>query len=287
MNSKADADWFVQQPDIAPKGGRFTVTLEPGCLYTVSTIPTAHKGTTAPPASAAMPLPYREDFQSYEIGRTPKYLSDQGGAFEIAQAGGGRDGMCLRQVVTAKPIIWNRDGDPGTITGHPSWKNYTVSVDVLLEQTGYAEVIGRVPVSKTQNSIPGYFLRLDERGHWSLGVGYDPAVRKDLKEKELASGDLPDAAGINKWNKLSLGFCGSTITASVNGHVVATVEDKTYDHGLIALMTNRWNTSEFLTWRSFPTTFRPINKDHFRGCPGPHAALPYNQKRFSLNPYQP
>lgn len=247
INSKLDADWFVQQRDIAPVGGRFTLDLEPGCVYTVSTISSAHKGTTTPPAKAMLPLPYKEDFQSYEIGRTPKYLSDQGGAFEIAPAGGGRSGKCLRQVVTTKPIFWNGRGDPCTLVGHPDWKNYTVSVDALLEQPGYVELAGQVPVSKTQSLSPGYYLRLDDLGHWSLRMVYDPGVRRDLKEKEIASGELPNIAGTGKWNKLSMSFKGGRISASINDQVVVPeMEEGTFSGGLVALVTKGWIASQFM-----------------------------------------
>ena len=47
------------------------------------------------PADSAFPLPYREDFEKTTLGQSPRYLSDQNGAFEVVAAQG-RPGRCLR-----------------------------------------------------------------------------------------------------------------------------------------------------------------------------------------------
>lgn len=258
MGSRADADWFIQQPDITPAAGQFSLTLDPSCLYTISTLASAHKGITTPPPSSMLPLPYKEDFQSYEIGRTPKYLSDQHGTFEVASAGGGRSGKCLRQMVNVKPVHWNSDADPGTIVGDPRWWNYTVSADALLEQPGYVELVGRMMGTKEQNVITGYHLRLDERGHWSLRVVYDPKVKTDPAQKELTSGELPNAAGAGKWHTLSLSFLGTRITAAIDHQPVGqSVEDTAFSRGLVGLVTSRWNTSAFMNLEVIPNGVQP------------------------------
>lgn len=255
MNSKLDSDWFIQQPDITPEGGQFTLTLDPGCLYTVSTVASAHKGITAPPPSAMQPLPYREDFQSYALGATPKYLSDQYGAFEVAKAGGGRNGKCLRQVVTAKPVLWNRDADPSTIVGDNKWTDYHVSVDALLEQPGYVELVGRQASSSCQNWVAGYHLRLDDKGHWSLRLISNPKTKQkgEQLEKELASGDLPSAAGVGQWHHLALDFRGNQIQPAIDAkNVGQPVDDTEFRRGLVGLVSSRWTTSEFMNLEVVP-----------------------------------
>ena len=255
LRSNKSEDWFIKQTDLKTKDGSFTTSFEPGCLYSLTTTSGQAKGASNPPPSAMLALPYIEDFQKYDIGATPKYLSDQHGTFEVAPATGGRKGKCLRQMVTAKPVHWNCDADPATLIGDPLWKNYCVSSDVRLELPGYTELIGRMMGGKTQNRVTGYHLRLSDNGHWSLFVVYNRKEKEktDPADKELASGELPAAAGIGKWNKLSLTFAGSHITASINDTVVADkVFDDTFSSGLVGLQANRWQTAEFMNFTVHP-----------------------------------
>ncbi len=252
MNGKPD-QWFVRQPDIAVASGTFSFTFEPGALYTLSTIATVGHGQAAPPPAAMLPLPYRDDFQGYELGATPRYISDQEGAFEVAPAGCGRAGKCLRQVITARPVWWNSDADPATVVGDPRWPDYRVSTEALLEQPGYVELIGRSGAGKRQNIVNGYHLRLDDKGHWSLRVLFDPKVKKGPVEKPLASGELPFALGTGKWHKLALAFSGSRVTPFIDGaQVAAPIEDSTFTNGLVGLLTSRWQTSEFANLEVVP-----------------------------------
>jgi hypothetical protein len=41
------------------------------------------------------------------------------------------------------PITWDTLSDPHALLGDLNWSNYTVSSDVMLEKSGYAELIGR------------------------------------------------------------------------------------------------------------------------------------------------
>ena len=60
---------------------------------------------------------------------------DWQGAFEAVACGGGRSGKCVRQMSPQKPITWDALTDPHALLGDVSWGNYTVSSDVLLEQS--------------------------------------------------------------------------------------------------------------------------------------------------------
>jgi hypothetical protein len=254
LRSRKSEDWFVQQPDVIPQNGSFTITFDPGCLYSLTTTSGQAKGTTTPPPSAPLALPYQDDFQHYAAGKTPRYFSDQHGAFEIATASGGRAGKCLRQVVTAKPVVWNSDADPGTIVGSPSWKNYRVSSDVLLEQPGYIDLVGRIMQTAQQNEINGYHLRLTDKGHWSLfSRAYDKTAKK-IKETELAAGDLATAAGLNQWQQMALGFVDDKITAEINGTaVVKDQTDSTYGSGFVGYQVSRWQNAQFMNFEVLPT----------------------------------
>jgi hypothetical protein len=253
LRSNKNEDWFVKQADVIPQNGSFTMTFDPGCLYSVTTTAGQSKGMTTPPPPAPLAFPYKDDFQQYDIGKTPRYFSDQHGTFELALAGGGRKGKCLRQVVTAKPVVWNGDADPGTIIGDPSWKTYQVSSDVLLEQPGYVDLIGRVMQTDQQNTINGYHLRLTDKGHWSVFCrSYDKDNKKD-KETELASGNLATAAGTGKWHQIALSFKDNKITADIDGTVVAKkIEDSTHASGFVGYQVSRWQNAQFMNFEVLP-----------------------------------
>jgi len=250
LRSQKDEDWFVKQADVNPEKGSFTVTFDPGCVYSLTTTVGQSKGMTTSPPTAPLALPYRDDFQEYSIGKTPRYFSDQHGTFEIAQATGGRKGTCLRQVVTAKPICWNSDADPGTLIGDPAWKNYSISSDIMLEQPGYIDLIGRVTSMKNQNQITGYHFRLTDKGHWSL---FFRNSNGQANEKELASGDMKAATGINSWHHLFLSFVGKKISASIDDKVVADqVTDRTFASGLAGYQVSRWQNAQMMNFEVLP-----------------------------------
>jgi len=244
--------WFLRQADVVPdKEGRFTMTFDPGCLYSITTTEGQSKGVTTPPTRSPLPLPYKESFHDTPIGKMPRYFSDQHGTFEIAPAKGG--GQCLRQVVTMKPVYWNSDADPSTLIGDPSWRNYTVKSEVLLEQPGYVELLGRVS-GGGQNEVSGYHLRLSDAGHWSLFYRDAKQKKKESSDAELASGEIKEAAGTGKWHTLSLGFQGDNVSASIDGQVV--VKDLVDHHTDEAIArksipcftgyaTSRWENGEF------------------------------------------
>jgi hypothetical protein len=243
LRSSHDADWFIRQADLQPVKGGFSISVDPGCIYSLTTTTGQAKGATLPPPSRPWALPYRDDFQGYAIGRTPRYFSDQNGAFEIATAADGGNGKCLRQVITAKPVSWSPDSDPGTIIGDLFWKNYAVSVDARLEQPGYVDLVGRTATLSRHSRINGYHLRVTDQGHWSLFVRSDERQSHDT---ELASGNLGSFELVGQWHRLSLGLLDDRITAAVDGKPLAVgVVDKTYSGGLAGLQVSRWQNAEF------------------------------------------
>src|SRR5580658_2145430 len=94
---------FEHVGDITPRDGGFTYTFDPDSLYTITTTTGQHKGTAAPPADKPFPFPYHESFEKTALLRSPAFLSDQDGAYEVHPCAG-RPGRCLEQVITEKPI---------------------------------------------------------------------------------------------------------------------------------------------------------------------------------------
>ncbi|MFF3856044.1 ricin-type beta-trefoil lectin domain protein [Micromonospora sp. NPDC002575] len=241
LNSNNTADHFVRGADITPSGGAYSLTVQPGHLYTITTTTGGGKGAATSPPQGQLSLPYSDNFDSYPAGKLARYLQDNQGAFETAACGGGRAGMCLRQSSPMAPITWKTLADPSTYGGNLNWNNYTVSADVLLERAGYVQLEGRVgsqnldPVS-AQNA---YFLRVTDAGAWSI-------LRNNTSNQltTLRSGTVA-ALGTNRWHSLALGFSGSTITATVDGVAVGTATDSSFGAGLVGFGTSQGQTAQF------------------------------------------
>ncbi|MFC5944363.1 ricin-type beta-trefoil lectin domain protein [Micromonospora harpali] len=241
LNANNTADHFVRGADITPSGGNYSLTVQPGHLYTITTTTGGGKGTATSPPQGQLSLPYSDNFDSYPAGKLARYLQDNQGAFETATCGGGRAGMCLRQSSPMAPITWKTLADPSTYGGNLNWNNYTVSADVLLEKAGYVQLEGRVgsqnldPVS-AQNA---YFLRVTDAGAWSI-------LRNNTSNQltTLRSGTVA-ALGTNRWHSLALGFSGSTITATVDGVTVGTATDSSFGAGLVGFGTSQGQTAQF------------------------------------------
>jgi hypothetical protein len=266
VNSGNSADYLVHTSDITPAGGGFTLTLQPGYVYSLTTTTGQGKGTAASPAQGALALPYSDNFDSDAIDQQPRYLEQQQGAFEVATCGGGRAGRCVRQQAPAQPIEWDPNSAPYTVGGDLSWANYTVSVDVLLEQAGAVRLMGRVGTQQYFGpaGINEYYLQVANTGAWSI-------VRNNTSGTliTLASGTTT-ALGTGSWHHLALTFSGSTITAAVDGATVRTVTDATYPSGMVGLGTGGYQTDEFdnlsVTPGSGPATGRIVAGDNSAKC---------------------
>ena len=102
LNSNNPADHFVHASRHHPVGGAYSLTVQPGYLYTITTTTGAGQGhRDQPRRRARWPCPTRDNFDGYTAGHEAKYLQDKQGAFEAAACGGGRSGMCLRQACPA------------------------------------------------------------------------------------------------------------------------------------------------------------------------------------------
>jgi hypothetical protein len=226
---------MVKNADLTATGGTYTLTLDPGHVYTVTTSTGGGAGSTTPPQRSQLALPYSDSFAGYSTGQEAKYLATMNGAFQAAPCAGGRSGQCLRQMAPATPISWvNQPGpQPYTMMGDTGWSNYTVSSDVLLEKSGSAaEILGRVGTQATNNGgLNAYHLRLSDTGAWSLLKS-----NTSWTWTTLASGTV-SAPGTNTWHNMALAFQGSTITAKIDGTTVGTVTDSSYGGGLVGLGT--------------------------------------------------
>ncbi|NEB76906.1 galactosylceramidase [Streptomyces sp. SID14478] len=256
VESTDPADWFVHGTDVpADRAGTHDITLRPGTVTTLTTMPGGKGGAAAhAPATDTMDLPYRETFDHYATDATARYLSDMEGAFQVAPCAAGGRGKCLRQTITEQPTKWSRVPSPLTLTGDSRWTDYTVSAKTRIDHSGTASLLGRV-VNQVNNAGPdkvniwqGYYVDLADSGTWTLKV-----VTPDKTTRVLATGSLPRSAA-NSWHRLGLGFTGDAITATIDGAEVADVTDGTYDHGQVGLALDSYTRSQFDDLKVEPTS---------------------------------
>ncbi|HUZ47815.1 MAG TPA: galactosylceramidase [Terriglobia bacterium] len=233
---------FEKLACLKARNGRFAITLEPDSIYSLTTTTGQGKGSAAPPPASPFPFPYAENFERAAIGKSPKYFSDQSGAFEVAPRAAGQ-GRCLRQVVNRLPISWgNIIHEPFTFLGSSDWSDYHVKTDVLLEEPGDVILAGRMDTAdwghdRQARWYSGYVLAVWGDGRWELNseVFETPAVK-------LASGKIPFS--LKTWHQLALAFKGKTIRAFIDGIPVSSVIDETHRKGMAGVGTG-WNRAQF------------------------------------------
>ncbi len=247
------AQWLVHARDIRPVNGKFTLTIKPGYVYSVTTTTGQGKGTAAGPRAAGLTLPYRN---SLSAGHDePAMLAAEDGSFELARCNG-PDGAttCAKQTTRHKPVLWvpGPHRHPYAIIGS-DWASYAVKVHVMLPHSGSAGLIGRYHgVSPAQGSYDGYVFNVSTSGRYTLrlsngGTAADTisGVRqvKPASSVVLAAGRAAFAAA--KWHTLALSVSGSTIQASVDGRQVTSVTDATLTDGIPGIEVGGWYPAYF------------------------------------------
>ena len=235
------AHTFEKVASVKPVNGVFEYTFDPDSLYSLTTTTGQGKGTAQPPAAADFPLPYVDDFEKTHLKHTPKYLSDQDGAFEV-QPCNRRHGQCLEQVISTKPIPWGPLPDPFTLAGDENWTDYRVGVDVQFLAAAPAAVIGRIDSANVFEDgkarwPSGYVLRVKPDGAWEL---LSTEFKKPVTS--LASGMV--TLDRSQWHHLELRFLGKRIAASLDDSQLVSVENTAHTHGMFALGTE-WDHIQF------------------------------------------
>jgi hypothetical protein len=231
---------FVRQADITPQAGRYSLTLQPGHVYSLTTTSGQGKGAATGPAPGRLALPYSDDFDGYAVGTQARLLADMQGAYEVQPCAGGRSGRCVQQMAAQEPINWQGGSDSYTLAGDVGWRDYTVSVDVLHRQAGTVKLLGRAnQQSRPQNTQAAYELRVRDTGAWAIAKN-----DTDAHLTTLTSGTVPPL-GLNRWHTLSLTMRGSAITARIDGVQVGSVTDGSYPAGQIGLGVVGYQTDQF------------------------------------------
>lgn len=228
-----DLNTFMRGEDLLAVDGLFHLEAKPRTIYSLTTTTGQHRGEAVGANPAPFPLPYTENFDNYPNEATPKYLSDQYGAYEVV-AYQGRNKV-LEQQILNRGIEWAGGQYTFSILGDMHWTNIEVSADVSFERaTGtpkedlFASVIARnfqgaVWAAFTTTNPIGYSLILYASGRWTLTTDF----------QVLAEGyvDLGD----QKWHNLKISCHNNTITGWINDQKVCEVHDTRYRNGLAGI----------------------------------------------------
>lgn len=230
-NQKYDANYFKKIAVLTPENNKYSVTIKPYSMITVSTVNITYPASDAPKESenALLSLPYSDDFgYSDEFlssrGNAPLYTTDEGGAFEVAEKNGEK---VLMQKITKdiKANEWGGTPDPTTNFGDDRWYNYSVSADILTDgEDSYAGVGLRYILADCGRS--GYSVTLYENGNWNFFGG----------KKKVLDGNIADFDS-SKWHNVKISALNNDITVSVDGEKIIDykAEEGGYSAGRAAL----------------------------------------------------
>jgi galactosylceramidase len=211
---------FIQVETLRPASNTMDLHLHANSLYTLTTSTGQQKGFHAIPADRPFPFPYKENYDSYAVGSTPRYHSDQKGTFAVAEIPG--RGRCLQQLVPRQGYLWQymtKVRKPYTVFGDQDWQDYSIAAEVKI-QGGDVELGGRFgDINKLS-----YRLVLNVKGEWSLAY----------QERVLASGNLNDFDP-SGWHGMKLSMSGSMFKAFIDDRALCAVSDTERTYGMAYL----------------------------------------------------
>jgi hypothetical protein len=251
-SSTNPADWMVKLAVIHPVHGQFSYDMAPGYMYTFTSLNRGPKGSSASPPPRTLPS-YTDNPSANPLDSTPVYLAPMDGAFEYRPCAVNPGATCTQQMAPQQPVYWfARTGFPYAVLGDPSWRNYTVSADVLFTQAGSsAGVLDRFSDQGGGgiDNFRGYILKLADDGSWQLLKN-----SRSVGVSILASGALAAPAGVDAWHNLSLTIQGATLTAAIDGAHVATVTDSdpNYTTGIAGIEAGATDVNSAWTGTSWP-----------------------------------
>jgi len=189
----------------------------------------------APPAASPFPIPYKDNFEDGVVESQPKYFTDQTGSFAYYKQSSNTS-MTVRQVVVMRPIAWNGDSKfPVSIIGDINLRNYSVSCDVLIEGVGFAGIAGYISNIAQNPAYNGYYFTVANDGSWKILTD---------QQTVASSGALKNFVN-TKFHQYSLSFVKESLTAYVDGEVVAKITISNVIANGWAGIISGWNYAQF------------------------------------------
>ena len=254
LNSASPRDYFRQDASVPVHDGSYTVTLQPGHLYTFTTTTGQRKGGAQPSAPQPLPPGTNDQFQTADLSGLSPGFSPVNGAWEIHPCADGHPGNCLQQVLSEQPIGWHYGSSfPWeALTGDPqSWRDYQVSADADLMQSGQAELVGRVD-GQNWGTASGYHFTVNTDGQWSLYAETFSASGVNPVDTVLASGTA--TVGPHQWHQLGMRFTGDQISTALDGATLAFVRDDSHSSGLAGVGVGQTQRAQFAGFTVRPVT---------------------------------
>lgn len=267
-----DANWFVRGKAIRPShraGETYLIKVPPQSIMTVTTLDTEWVNGVEtfqknPPKSERLALPYTDNFQYRpdELmvrGCSPRYMTDQGGAFELVHSDQDGDIVCQRITRKIIPTNWRFRGTPEPITclGDDRWRSYNAEIDVRLDNMHPDNYVGlgiryNSAVSCEISSRCGYSAMVYADGSWIL---------TDM-DSVAAEGRLKKLPG-REWMRLKLLVLGDSILFFINGNMITSYRPQCIvNSGRISLL----SAYEMNTFKNLEVTPMPILPLYVRRC---------------------
>lgn len=269
---KYDANWFVRGKAIRPShrtGETYLIKVPPKSIMTVTTLDTEWVAGTEtfrrnPPKSERLALPYEDDFnyRPEEImvrGCSPRFTTDQGGAFELVHSDQDGDILCQRITKSNIPVNWRFRSTPEPVTslGDDRWRSYSAEIDVRLDNMSPDNYAGlgiryNSAVSCEITSRCGYSALLYANGTWKL---------LDM-DSVAAEGRLRRIPG-KDWHRLKLLVLGDSILFFIDGNMISSYRPQCIvNSGRISLL----SAYEMNTFKNLEVTPMPILPLYVRRC---------------------
>jgi hypothetical protein len=288
---EVDANWFKNINKIAPVNGEYEVEVKPYSIVTISTLDKESEVEgfeyESEPVDLSkdtiMPLPYKDDFEydKYPVdekgrdyvdrrGGTPRYTTDQTGAFEVVKeatkpaASGSAEradleipdakahGNMLQQkishdIIGADWAVWGgRDGsassgNPNATIGDHRWVNYKASYDFLLDT--------HTPEAEGRSNYALIGVRQVKAGGSDSHAPYNARVFSDGKYEILKLGKVEKSGTIEGfdnriWHNLAFEAKENVFTLYLDGVEIDSFTDKdsTVMAGRVALGSGYYET---------------------------------------------
>lgn len=242
------SSWLTNIGSITPKSGKFSITVEPYSIITLTTLDGQKSFAECQTsdyqiesADTVLPLPYYDNYNYEEKfiasrGGAPLYQTDVSGSFEV------QDGVLVQKVkYNERPYGWgnteNRyNSDPYTQVGDDRWSDYKASIDVTFDKTAAADAQNytALGVRYTSSGSRGYFIKLYANGKWQAVKGGTL-----LKEGGIKSFDML------KTHKLKVKAVGNKINYYIDNALVYSHSDSeaTYTSGRVSIFSGLANNT--------------------------------------------
>ncbi|MBR0132866.1 MAG: glycosyl hydrolase family 59 [Lachnospiraceae bacterium] len=177
-----NVDFLKKKGSIRPEAGCFEYVVAPSTIVTLTTLKIPEKAYVCPREidREVLSLPYYDDFSYVDYpedylllrGIAPKFMTDQGGAFEVVKGESGN--MLIQKILPeTKANEWGGTPEPTTNFGDDRWYNYSLSADITLAEEKTA---GEGEPDKGLNYAGigiRYFLAADDKSGYSFLIYTD------------------------------------------------------------------------------------------------------------------